>query len=80
LHFVFWARALPHSGLHDKHKALHVIHRRGGQASNLQEARVKNRKMWIPEVLVWWSALSSTIINSHQEPVSGQACNPLDPH
>jgi hypothetical protein len=25
-------------------------------------------------------ALSSTIINSHQEPVSGQACNPLDPH
>jgi hypothetical protein len=25
-------------------------------------------------------ALSSTIINAHQEPVSGQACNPLDPH
>jgi len=25
-------------------------------------------------------ALSSTFINSHQEPVSGQACNPLDPH
>jgi hypothetical protein len=25
-------------------------------------------------------ALSSTIINSHQEPVSGQACNPPDPH
>jgi len=25
-------------------------------------------------------ALSSTIINSHQEPVSGQACTPLDPH
>jgi len=25
-------------------------------------------------------ALSSTIINSHQEPVLGQACNPLDPH
>jgi len=25
-------------------------------------------------------ALSSTIINSPQEPVSGQACNPLDPH
>jgi hypothetical protein len=25
-------------------------------------------------------ALSSTIINSYQEPVSGQACNPLDPH
>ena len=25
-------------------------------------------------------ALSSTIINSHQEPISGQACNPLDPH
>ena len=25
-------------------------------------------------------ALSSTVINSHQEPVSGQACNPLDPH
>jgi len=25
-------------------------------------------------------ALSSTDINSHQEPVSGQACNPLDPH
>jgi hypothetical protein len=25
-------------------------------------------------------ALSSTIANSHQEPVSGQACNPLDPH
>jgi hypothetical protein len=24
-------------------------------------------------------ALSSTFINSHQEPVSGQACNPLDP-
>jgi hypothetical protein len=24
--------------------------------------------------------LSSTIIKSHQEPVSGQACNPLDPH
>ena len=24
--------------------------------------------------------LSSTIINSHQEPVSGQACNPPDPH
>jgi hypothetical protein len=24
--------------------------------------------------------LSSTIINSHHEPVSGQACNPLDPH
>ena len=23
-------------------------------------------------------ALSSTVINSHQEPVSGQACNPLD--
>jgi hypothetical protein len=25
-------------------------------------------------------ALSSTIINRHQEPVSGQACNPPDPH
>jgi len=25
-------------------------------------------------------ALSSTIINSHQEPVSDQACNPPDPH
>ena len=25
-------------------------------------------------------ALSSTFINSHQEPVSGQACNPPDPH
>jgi len=25
-------------------------------------------------------ALSSTVINSHQEPVSGQACNPLHPH
>ena len=25
-------------------------------------------------------ALSRTIINSHQEPLSGQACNPLDPH
>ena len=25
-------------------------------------------------------ALSSTLINSHQEPVSGQACNPPDPH
>ena len=24
--------------------------------------------------------LSSTIINSHQEPVSGQACNPLNSH
>jgi len=24
-------------------------------------------------------ALSSTVINSHQEPVSGQACNPPDP-
>jgi hypothetical protein len=24
--------------------------------------------------------LSSTVINSHQEPVSGQACNPPDPH
>ena len=25
-------------------------------------------------------ALSSTVINSHQEPVSDQACNPPDPH
>jgi len=25
-------------------------------------------------------ALSSTVINSHQEPASGQACNPHDPH
>jgi len=25
-------------------------------------------------------AFSSTVFNSHQEPVSGQACNPLDPH
>jgi len=25
-------------------------------------------------------ALSSTVINSHQEPVSGQACNSPDPH
>jgi len=25
-------------------------------------------------------ALSSTVINSPQEPVSGLACNPLDPH
>ena len=25
-------------------------------------------------------ALSNTVIDSHQEPVSGQACNPLDPH
>jgi hypothetical protein len=25
-------------------------------------------------------ALSDTIINSHQETVSGQACNPPDPH
>ena len=25
-------------------------------------------------------ALSSTVISSHQELVSGQACNPLDPH
>jgi len=25
-------------------------------------------------------ALSSTVINFHQEPVSGQACNPPDPH
>jgi len=25
-------------------------------------------------------ALSSTVINSHQEPVSGQACIPPDPH
>ena len=25
-------------------------------------------------------ALSSTTINSHQEPVSGQVCNPPDPH
>jgi len=24
--------------------------------------------------------LSSTIINYHQEPASGQACNPPDPH
>jgi len=27
-----------------------------------------------------WRTLSSTVINSHQEPLSGQACNPLDPH
>ena len=26
------------------------------------------------------SALSSTVINCHQEPVSGKACNPPDPH
>jgi len=25
-------------------------------------------------------ALSSAVINSHQKPVSGQACNPPDPH
>jgi hypothetical protein len=25
-------------------------------------------------------ALSRIVINSHQEPVSGQACNPPDPH
>jgi hypothetical protein len=25
-------------------------------------------------------ALSSTVINSHQQPVSGQARNPPDPH
>jgi len=25
-------------------------------------------------------AVSSTVINSHQEPVSGQACSPPDPH
>jgi hypothetical protein len=25
-------------------------------------------------------ALSSTVINSHQELVSGHACNPPDPH
>jgi hypothetical protein len=25
-------------------------------------------------------ALSIIVINSHQEPVSGQACNPPDPH
>jgi len=25
-------------------------------------------------------ALSSTVINSHQESILGQACNPLDPH
>jgi len=25
-------------------------------------------------------ARSSTVIDSHQEPVSGQACDPLDPH
>jgi len=25
-------------------------------------------------------ALSSTVINSHQEPVAGQACNPPDSH
>ena len=25
-------------------------------------------------------AISSTVINSHQEPVSGQTCNPPDPH
>ena len=25
-------------------------------------------------------ALSKTVINSHQEPVSGQACNPPNPH
>ena len=25
-------------------------------------------------------ALSSTVMNSHQDPVSGQACNPPDPH
>ena len=25
-------------------------------------------------------ALSSNVINFHQEPVSGQACNPPDPH
>ena len=25
-------------------------------------------------------ALSSTVINSHQEPVSGRACNPPNPH
>ena len=25
-------------------------------------------------------ALSSTVVNSHQEPVSGQACNPPDPY
>jgi len=25
-------------------------------------------------------ALSTTVINSHQKPVSGQACNPPDPH
>jgi len=25
-------------------------------------------------------ALLNTVINSHQKPVSGQACNPLDPH
>ena len=25
-------------------------------------------------------ALSETDMNSHQEPVSGQACNPVDPH
>ena len=31
----------------------------------------------IPDVA---ALLSSTVINSHQEPVSGQACNPLDPH
>ena len=25
-------------------------------------------------------ALSNTVINSHREPVSGPACNPLDTH
>jgi len=35
---------------------------------------------FVPKLVHTRRALSSTVINSHQKPVSGQACNPLDPH
>jgi len=38
------------------------------QSARLQDSAARRR------------AFSSSVINSHQEPVSGQACNPLDPH
>ena len=45
----------------------------------------RHHACWALESIEYWlvhtrRALSSTVINSHQEPVLSQACNPLDPH
>jgi hypothetical protein len=60
--------------------AIWLEHQGQGLPQCSQQRLAKRSSFFSTKLVHTRRALSSTVINSHQEPVSGQACNPPDPH